>query len=185
VDASGNIFVADAENHRIRKIATDGTVSTFAGSGSMGIADGTGTAAQFAQPCSLAFDAAGNLYVADLKGNNIRKITAAGVVTTVAGTGIAGFADGDTSTTLFNTPCGVIVDKTGNLYVADTGNRRIRKISTAGKVTTLAGTGESAYLDGDASIAKLVSPNSLALDANGNLYVTDGVGLIRKITITN
>ncbi|MBO9542876.1 SMP-30/gluconolactonase/LRE family protein, partial [bacterium] len=140
VAADGTIYVADSSNHRIRKIAPDGTVTTLAGS-SAGYVDGTGAAAKFVQPRGLAIGPDGNVYVADTGNHRIRKVTPDGVVTTVAGTGVNSFADGAAKTAAkFSNPWDVVVAGDGTIYVADYGNYRVRKITTAGAVSTLAGT---------------------------------------------
>ena len=140
VDRAGNMYVADTLNHTIRKITPDGAVTTLAGSGRSGSADGVGTNAGFAKPCGLAVDGKGVLYVADAGNHIIRKVTSAGVVSTLAGTaGTSGSTDGPCSRALFNQPRGVAVDGAGNVFVADSGNRCIRKISPDGMVTTVAG----------------------------------------------
>jgi sugar lactone lactonase YvrE len=183
-DASGNLFVADLNNNRIRKISTSGMVSTMAGSGNPGYLNGNGITAQFNQPNAVAVDLDGNLYVADLMNNCIRKISLGGIVSTLAGSGIQGFADGPANTAQFNGPESVAADSQGNIYVADTGNERIRKISTAGIVSTLAGNGKSGYMNGGLLEASFNAPTAVALDAKGNVYVTDYQNYrIRKITL--
>jgi sugar lactone lactonase YvrE len=151
--------------------------STLAGPtvGGPGTADGTGTAAQFYNPSAVAADSSGNLYVADTGNNLIRKITQAGVVTTLAGTaGLSGDADATGAAARFNQPSGVAVDSSGNVYVADTYNYTIRKISPFGVVTTIAGlAGLSGDLDATGSAARFHKPSSVAVDGSGNLYVTD------------
>jgi hypothetical protein len=186
VDGSGNIYVADTYNHTIRKITSTGAVSTVAGqAGSSGSADGTGSNARFNYPSGVAVDSSGNLYVADTNNFTIRKITPAGAVSTVAGlAGISGISDGDGSAARFSSPEGVTVDGSGNLYVADTDNHTIRKITPAGAVTTLAGlAGTSGGGDGSGSVAQFQYPSDLAVDSAGNLYVADTDNhTIRKIT---
>ena len=146
VDAGGNLYVADSGNNLIRKISPGGVVTTLAGSvvgtssgANGGSADGLGAAAQFNFPNGLAVDAAGNVYVADFVNETIRQITPAGNVTTLAGTaGVTGNTDGTGSAARFNGPTGIAVDAAGNVYVADTENHAVRKITLAGVVTTLA-----------------------------------------------
>jgi len=173
VDSSGNVYVADANNHLIRKITPAGVVSTFAGTGTEGHADGTGTEAQFHGPLGVAVDSSGNVYVADADNNRIRKITPAGVVSTFAGTGTEGFADGTATTAQFYHPSGVAVDSSGNVYVADSGNHRIRKITPAGVVSTLAGSGTASSGNGTGTTAQFKRPTGVAVDSFGNFYVTD------------
>jgi hypothetical protein len=159
-------------------------VLTLAGSGTADYAEGTGTSAKFDGPSGVAVDSAGNVYVADTGNHRIRKITPAGVVTTLAGSGTAGFADGTGTAAHFNQPMGVAVDGTGNVYVADTYNHRIRKITSSGEVTTLAGSGILGYVDGSATEARFCAPSDLAVDGS-TVYVADtSSSCIRKITST-
>ena len=181
VDRFGNIYVADAKNHSIRKITSDGQVTTFAGSGNPGDKDAKGTNAQFDLPFGVAVDAAGNVYVADRRNHKIRKITPDGEVTTLAGS-TQGYKEGSGSTAKFNDPYGVAADAAGNVYVADIDNHRIRKITSDGEVTTFAGSTQG-YKEGSGSTAKFYKPYGVALDAAGNVYVADTKNnKIRKIS---
>jgi len=184
VDNAGNLYVSEQGNFDIRKITPGGTVTTFAGTaGGVGFADGTGSAAQFNLPAGLAVDANGNVYVADYANNTIRKITPAGVVTTLAGNSQAsGSADGPGASARFYLPVGIAVDGSGNLYVTEQGNDAVRMITPAGVVSTLAGlSGVPGSEDGTGSAARFFEPTGVALDASGNLYVADeGNDLIRK-----
>ncbi|TAE30507.1 MAG: T9SS C-terminal target domain-containing protein [Candidatus Kapaibacterium sp.] len=184
--AGGIVYVSDLIGHRIRKITyPGGVVTTLAGSGGMGSADGTGLAAQFNNPRGIAVDAAGNVYVADQSNNRIRKITPAGVVTTLAGSGAAGFADGTGLAAQFNIPTGIAVDASGNLYVSDAGNTRIRFVTPAGVVTTLAGSGTAGFVDGTLAGGRFNGAmESLAFDASNNLFVVDrGNNAIRRVVM--
>lgn len=182
LDVSGNVYVADYLNNSIRKINTAGVVTTLAGSGSSGSADGTGASASFRGPSAVAADAVGNVYVADLHNHMIRKITAAGVVTTFAGNGSPGSTNGTGTAASFNYPSGVAVDAAGNVYVADSGNNLIRKIDAAGMVSTFAGNGTAGSANGTGTSASFNDPTSVALDAAGNVYVADYLNnSIRKI----
>ncbi|HSZ24538.1 MAG TPA: NHL repeat-containing protein [Cytophagaceae bacterium] len=184
IDASGNLYIADTGNHLIRKITPTGIVSTVAGTaGVAGNTNGTGTAASFNYPSSIAIDASGNLYVADSFNNLIRKIDPSGVVTTLAGSGAVGSTNAIGIAASFNQPSGVAIDASGNLYVADSYNNLIRKIDPLGAVTTLAGTGSIGSTNGDATVASFNYPCSVAVDASGNVYVGDhSNNMIRKIT---
>ena len=185
VDGSGNVYVADAYNHTIRKITSSGVVTTLAGrAGTAGSSDGTGSAASFHYPLSMAVDGSGNVYVADTYNHTIRKITSSGVVTLLAGrAGAVGSSDGSGSAASFYYPNDVAVDGSGNIYVADTNNNTIRKITSSGVVTTLAGgAGSSGSFDGTGSAARLKFPAGVAVDRSGNVYVADtNNATIRKI----
>ena len=187
VDGSGNVYVADTYNNMIRKIS-GGMVSIFAGniSGTAGTADGQGTAASFNQPFSVVTDAAGNVYVTDRTSAKIRKITPSGLVSTLAGSGTAGYLDATTGTTAqFNAPTGLAIDKAGNLYVADENNNRIRKVTPGGIVTTLSGTGAQGSANGAGTASTFYLPFGIAADAGGLVYVGDlTTNLIRKIVAT-
>lgn len=181
VDGSGNVYVADSNNHRIQKITPTGIVTTLAGTTTAGSIDGLGAAARFNGPLDLAVDAAGNVFVADGFNNKIRKITPAGLVTTYAGTGTQGNTDGDATAASFFRPWGLAIDATGNLYVADLGNNKIRKISPSGIVSTFAGTGLQVSTDGPVDTASFNSPFRLAFNSHGDLFVSE-FNKIRKIT---
>jgi sugar lactone lactonase YvrE len=187
VDAAGNVYVSEGVNCMIRKITPAGAVSTLAGAaGAAGSADGTGPAARFDHPAGLAVDGAGNLYVADYTNDTIRKVTAEGVVTTLAGyREVAASADGTGSAARFWCPAGVALDAGGTLYVADSGNNTIRAVTPAGVVTTLAGTpgnwGAPGGTDGTGAAAAFAAPLGIAVGADGTVYVADtGNAAIRK-----
>jgi hypothetical protein len=186
VDSAGNVYVADTANATIRKITPGGVVSTLAGNpGVPGYQNGTGSGAEFYYPHGLAVDTAGNVYVADSTTETIREVSPGGVVTTLAGTlGVSGSNDGTGTAARFKNPYGVAVDGNGTVYVADDGNYTIRKITSGGVVTTIAGTaGVSGTNDGTGSAAQFEAPSSIAVDTSGNLYATDsGDYTIRKIT---
>lgn len=175
-DIGGNVYVADSGNYTIRKVAPDGRVTTLAGSpGTSGYADGIGANASFSSPYGIATDSAGNVYVAEISTQTIRKITPAGVVTTLAGkVGVLGRADGIGGDTSFSFPHGVATDKAGNVYVADYGNDSIRKVTPTGVVTTIAGkAGESAEYDGLGTAARFSGPMAVATDDAGNVFVLE------------
>lgn len=182
VDAAGTVYVADWENHRIRRITPDGTVSTLAGDGVAGFLDGPGTTARFNFPRDVAVDAAGHVYVADTDNNRIRKITPQGMVTTFSGEGTRGFADGPRGTARFYYPNGVAVDAMGVVYVADASNTRVRRVSPGGTVTTLAGDEVGGYADAIGTEARFNSPRAIAVGPGGWVYVADyGNSRIRAI----
>lgn len=182
-DKHGSLFVTDEFNHQIRKISPQGQVTVFAGNGEAGFADGIGSEARFAMPMGIDIDGQDNLYVADYKNNCIRKVTPQGVVTTIAGTGESGFADGILATAKFNGPRGICLDASGNIYVADYFNYRVRKISSDGIVSTFAGNGIYGYVDGFSGKSSFKAPCDVALGPDGALYVSDNLdSRIRKIT---
>ncbi|MBH0186023.1 MAG: hypothetical protein HP477_11600 [Nitrospira sp.] len=179
VDTVGNLWIADSLNHRIRKVDAAGVITTVAGTGGAGFSGdgGPATAAELNDPHGVAVDTAGNLWITDLKNHRIRKVDAAGVITTVAGTGVAGFSgDGGPATAAqLHAPHGVAVDTAGNLWIAERDNYRIRKVDAAGVITTVAGTGVQGFSGdgGPATAAQLVSPNGVAVDTAGNLWIAD------------
>jgi sugar lactone lactonase YvrE len=185
LDSLGILYLADATNATIRQVTPGGTVGTVAGMAAVrGEADGTGGTARFNHPAAVAVDAGGNLYVADTYNHTIRKIAPGGIVTTLAGSaGISGAVDLTGSYALFNQPQGVAVDAAGNVYVADTGNDLIRRITPSGVVTTLAGVPGISGL-GDSAVGPTLFnlPHALVVDAAGTIYVADtGNGVIRRI----
>jgi len=179
LDAQGNIYVSDY--NQIRKITPAGIVNTLAGSGIRGFLDGPGNIAQFNPVMGIACDGQGNIYAADRDNNKIRKITADGTVSTLAGGSTFGYQNGTGTDARFWEPISVAVDAQGNVYVADKSNFRIRKITPSGTVSTLAGKGTSGYSDGISSLAEFYNLQDIAVDNQGVVYVTDQ-NRIRKIT---
>lgn len=179
--ARESLYVADRHNHAIRRIAKDGSVTTVAGTGKRGFVDGSPAVAQFDEPAAVVVAADGTLYVADAKNSTIRRVGSDGLVSTIAGTGRAGFADGAASFARFAEPQGIAIRADGALLVADAGNHRIRIIA-GGIVSTVAGSGVDGASDGAASAATFRHPRGIALDHAGNVYVADtGNGLIRRV----
>lgn len=172
-DVAGNIYVADAANHKIRRITPEGAVETYAGTGVQGSADGNRDVATFSVPFGIAIGPGGDLFVSEAAGNKIRRISPQGVVSTFAGSGTYGSADGSGAIARFSNPLGIAADAAGNLYVADTDTHKIRKISPQGVVSTHAGTGQSGNINGPAATARFSAPYDVAVDPVGNVYVAD------------
>ncbi|MET7391807.1 NHL repeat-containing protein, partial [Streptomyces sp. NPDC005444] len=179
VDVHGNLYIADTENDRVRKVDTGGTITTVAGTGEEGFNgdERPATTAQLKSPCGVAVDVHGTLYIADTENHRVRKVDAQGIITTVAGTGEEGF-NGDNrpaTTAHLASPRGVAVDVHGTLYIADMENERVRKVDAHGTITTVAGTGHGGF-NGDnrsATTAHLASPRGVAVDVHGTLYIAD------------
>jgi serine/threonine protein kinase, bacterial len=184
IDSSDTLYVADRTNHSIRKVTPSGAVTTWAGTFATGFVDGQGNDARFYTPFDVAVAKDNTVYVVDSWNNAIRKISPSGYVTTLAGSGTAGYADGTGAAAQFNGPNGIVVDDTtGNVYVADFNNRRIRKITPSGEVTTFAGSGTAGSVDGPATTAQFRGPTGIDIDETGALYVADvSNNQIRKIT---
>ncbi len=182
-DAAGNIYVADRNNNKIRKITPAGVVTTFAGSGVAGSNDGIGLSASFFEPWGIACDNAGNLFVADTKNYKIRKITPAGVVTTIAGAGTSGNTNGPAATAQFGFPTGITVALNGDIFITEFMTHTIRKLS-GGTVSTMAGTPSLlGDVDATGAAARFNHPHSIAVDVSGNLYVVDAWNnKVRKVT---
>ncbi|MGB6163409.1 MAG: protein kinase [Pseudonocardiaceae bacterium] len=180
VDGRGNLYIADTGNHRIRKIDSAGTITTIAGNGTQDSTGDGGPAAlaEFRSPIGVVIDRSGNLYVVENGGCRVRKIDVNGRISTVAGTGVAGFSgDGGPATQAqFSYPLAITVDDSGNLYVADSGNYRIRKVDATGTITSIAGNGTQGFTGdgGPAVAAELGSPKDVTVDRTGNLYIADG-----------
>jgi uncharacterized protein (TIGR03437 family) len=181
LDGSGNLFIADALNGKVRKVASNGTISTF------------GSSAGFVSPFGVATDPSGNVYVADFGGNRVRKISADGsTVTTIAGNGIAGYSGdgGDPATAMLSGPKGVAIDSVGNVYIADSANDRVRKVSSNGsgglRIDTIAGNGNGGFdTDGvPATSTSVNNPVAVALDSVGNIYISDGSLRVRKVFLS-
>ena len=184
-DSSGNLYTTSGGGNTIYKISPSGVTTVLAGGNvTPALVDGTGAAAQFGYPIGIALDSNRNLYVSEYQNSSIRKVTQSGVVTTLAGNGSPGFADGTGAGAQFYNPQGIAIDSNGNLYVADARNNRIRKITPSGVVTTLAGNATGAFADGTGALASFNFPNSITLAPNGNLYVADNANnCIRIVTL--
>ncbi len=179
--ATNILYVADADNFRIRQVDATGTVTTLAGSGVRGFLDGPAASARFLEPQGITLDQQGNLYIADRAAHRIRKLSPAGVVSTYAGTGTAGYLDGPAATARFNSPISVAVDATGTLYVMDRDNQRVRRISPGGQVSTVAGTGQAGYVDGPAGTAQFNRAYDLCLVGSGLLVADANNHRIRQV----
>jgi gliding motility-associated-like protein len=186
VDQNGNIFVADADNNQIRKIAPGGIVSVYAGNilGRAGAEDGIAGTERFTLPESIVFDELGNMYLADTENHSIRKITPNIEVTTFSGyLGVKGNAEGQGSVARFEKPVGIARDpRNGDFYVADYINNKVRRISPGGRMETYAGTGELSNINGPRLSATFDHPTGLTIDNKGNVYVSDDSNLIRRIS---
>jgi len=184
IDADGNLYVADTGNNTVRKITPAGDVSTLAGvPGAYGNVDGSGTDARLNGPRGLAVDKAGNIYVSE-NSHSIRRITSAGVVTTLAGNLLSGSVDGNGTQAQFYQPLGVDCDATGNVFIADSFNSVVRRVTPTGTVSTFAGSPPAeGAVDGLGSVARFSSPRNVATDSAGNIYVADTLNfVVRKIT---
>ncbi len=182
VDASGNLYIADLNNNRIRKVDTSGTISTFAGGGASLGDGGTAILGTLSGPWGLSLDSAGSLYIADRGNSRIRKVDTSGIITTVAGTGISGITgeDGPATSARIASPWGVSVDSSGNIYMAEGSGFRIRKVNTAGNIETIAGTGVSGYTGdgGPATSGTLASSTGIHASADGRVFFVDGVNAV-------
>ena len=189
VDTAGNLYIADTQNVRIRKVDTHGVISTVAGNGAIGNSGdgGLATNAALFYPMGVAVDGAGNIYIADQNAYVVRKVNTAGIISTVAGNGDFGFTgDGGPATNAETSgPYAVAVDSVGNLYIADHGNHRVRKVDTSGIITTIVGGGNGSGIgDGGPPTSATVNPADVAVDSAGNYYIADeGNKRIRKVTV--
>src|SRR4029077_1095083 len=189
VDSAGNLYISDNHNHRVRKVTPAGIISNFAGSELLPGDDGPAARAGLSAPTGVALDPAGNVYIADSLGGRVRKVNPAGIITTVAGNGLAigSLGDGAPATGAHVTPLAVAVDTGGNLYISDPLNGRIRKVNTAGIISTVAGNGTTGSPPsgdgGPDTSAVLEAPGGLAVDTAGNLFFTDAVRVIAGVIL--
>ncbi|MFF1270510.1 RICIN domain-containing protein [Streptomyces anulatus] len=188
VDRTGTVYVADASNNRVRKIAADGKISTVAGTGAAGSGgdNGAATLAQLNKPFGVAVDSTGALYIAEFGSHRIRKITADGKIIRFAGTGVAGFGGdgGPAGSAQLNAPYAVVVDRDDAVYIADSGNHRVRRVASDGKISTVAGTSAAGFAgdDGPATAAKLNKPYGIVVDTTGTLYISEyGNHRVRRV----
>lgn len=189
VDRTGAVYVADAENHRIRKISAAGKISTVAGTGAAGSRgdDGPAVSAQLNKPFGVAVDSTGALYISEFGGHRIRRVATDGKISTFAGTGAFGFGgdDGPAKSAQLNSPYAVVVDRDDVVYIADSGNHRVRRVTADGKISTVAGTGAAGFGgdDGPAASAKLNRPYGMVVDSAGTLYLSEyGNHRVRRVT---
>ncbi|HEX3385212.1 MAG TPA: alkaline phosphatase PhoX, partial [Mucilaginibacter sp.] len=183
LDSQGNLFITDFQDNYVYKITPGGVKSIYAGNGTPGAVNGAAAASSFNSPGGIVADGSGNIFVADQQNNMIREITSSGTVKTFAGTGSPGANNGASATASFNNPDGLTFDSQGNMYIADTKNSLIRKITPAGAVSTFAGSGTPGNGDGQGIQASFNYPTGITSDALGNLYAADyNNNLVRKIT---
>lgn len=189
VDAAGDVYIADTANHRIRRVDPHGVITTIAGNDEEGFSGdgGPATHASLRHPDTVAVDAGGNVYIADTRNSAVRKVDSAGIISTVAGNGAAGFSGdgGPAIKASLSYPIGLALDRAGSLYVADTGNSRIRKVSRSGIITTVAGNGKSGFTGdgGSPTAASLNHPHGVAVDRAGHLLIADSFNFrVREVT---
>jgi hypothetical protein len=191
IDAAGNVFIADWYNYRIRKVNTSGIISTIAGNGIAGFSGdgGVATAAELSSAAGLSVDASENIYVSDFSNNRVRLINSSGIISTYAGNGVTGFSgDGGPATAAaINGPTGAAIDNWGNLYIADRNNNRVRSVNSSGVITTLVGNGINGFSGdgGPSTAAEMSNTNGVAVDASGNVYVSDTYNNYRIREVTN